>query len=599
MIKILKHLKPYILSLIVLVILIFGTVAASLELPDYTAKIINDGIVKQNLDLVYRNGLIMLVISLIGGICTILVGYFASMIATSFSRDLRNKIFNRVENFSLIEFNKFSTASLITRSTNDIQQIQTVMVFALRMILQAPIMGVWAIIKAYNLAPSLSWTIALAVGALLAIIVTMFSIALPKFQILQKLVDKLNLVTRENLTGLRVIRAFNNEKTEETKFDKANIDLTAANLFVNRLMVIMQPMMMLIFNALALLIVWAGSHMIETGSLEVGNMVAFMQYAMQVIMSFLMTSIVFIMIPRASVSAKRVDEVIETEPIIKDPARPISPEKIKNGSVEFDNVTFSYPGADIPVLENISFTAESGETTAIIGSTGSGKSTLISLIPRFYDVSSGTVKIDGNDIRSFRLEDLYSKIGYVPQKGVLFSGTVLSNIKYGAPRANEKQVEDAANVSQAKEFIDKFEGRMLSPIAQGGNNVSGGQKQRLSIARAIARDPKVYIFDDSFSALDFKTDAKLRRELKNETRDKTVIIVAQRISTIMTAEKIIVLDDGKIVGQGRHGQLMKDCEVYREIACSQLSDEELESYQIKAGDEGSLKESRNLPGGAL
>lgn len=599
MIKILKHLKPYILSLVVLVILIFGTVAASLELPDYTAKIINDGIVKQNLDLVYRNGLIMLVISLIGGICTILVGYFASMIATSFSRDLRNKIFNRVENFSLIEFNKFSTASLITRSTNDIQQIQTVMVFALRMILQAPIMGVWAIIKAYNLAPSLSWTIALAVGALLAIIVTMFSIALPKFQILQKLVDKLNLVTRENLTGLRVIRAFNNEKTEETKFDKANIDLTAANLFVNRLMVIMQPMMMLIFNALALLIVWAGSHMIETGSLEVGNMVAFMQYAMQVIMSFLMTSIVFIMIPRASVSAKRVDEVIETEPIIKDPERPISPEKIKNGSVEFDNVTFSYPGADIPVLENISFTAESGETTAIIGSTGSGKSTLISLIPRFYDVSSGTVKIDGNDIRSFRLEDLYSKIGYVPQKGVLFSGTILSNIKYGAPRANEKQVEDAANVSQAKEFIDKFEGRMLSPIAQGGSNVSGGQKQRLSIARAIARDPKVYIFDDSFSALDFKTDAKLRRELKNKTRDKTVIIVAQRISTIMTAEKIIVLDDGKIVGQGRHGQLMKDCEVYREIACSQLSDEELESYQIKAGDEGSLKESRNLPEGAL
>jgi ATP-binding cassette subfamily B protein len=485
-----------------------------------------------------------------------------------------------VESFSLVEFNKFSTASLITRSTNDIQQIQMVMVLLLRMVLLAPIMGVWAIFKAYNLAPSLSWIIALAVAVLLGVISVMFGIALPKFKVLQKLVDRLNLVTRENLTGLRVIRAFNNEKLEQAKFEEANVDLTAANLFVNRLMVVMQPAMMMIFNLTAVLVVWVGSHLINAGNLEIGNMIAFMQYAMQVIMSFLMISMVFIMVPRASVSAGRVREVIETEPTIKDPEKPVLAESFHGGVVEFRNVTFCYLGADTPVLENISFKANPGETTAFIGSTGSGKSTLVNLIPRFHDVNSGEIFIDGIDVRQYKLENLYAKIGYVPQKGVLFSGTIESNIRYGALEATDAEVEKTAEIAQAKEFINNLEDKFESPIAQGGTNVSGGQKQRLSIARAIARKPEIYIFDDSFSALDFKTDAMLRHALKTETKDKTVLIVAQRISTILSAEKIIVLDDGKIAGEGTHEQLLKDCGVYREIAYSQLSEEELKAYQI-------------------
>lgn len=597
MLKLLKYLKPYTLQLIVLLVLVFGTVAATLQLPDYMAKIINDGIVNQNNSLIFHNGLLMLVVSLGGAICTVGVGYFASKIATGFSRDIRNKVFSRVESFSLVEFNKFSTASLITRSTNDIQQIQMVMVLVLRMILQAPIMGIWAIFKAYNLASSLSWIIALAVSILLGVIILMFAIALPKFKILQKLVDRLNLVTRENLTGLRVIRAFNNEKIEQGKFEKANVDLTAANLFVNRLMVVMQPVMMLIFNLTSVLIVWVGSHLINSGSLEIGNMIAFMQYAMQVIMAFLMTSIVFIMVPRASVSAGRVNEVIETEPTIKNPANPISTKNVHGGVVEFKNVTFCYPGADTPVLENISFKASSGETTAFIGSTGSGKSTLINLIPRFYDVTSGEVLLDGTDVREYKLEDLYAKIGYVPQKGVLFSGTVDSNIKYGSPKASDKEVEKSAQTSQADDFIKKLEGKFSSTIAQGGANVSGGQKQRLSIARAIIRKPEIYIFDDSFSALDFKTDAMLRKALKGETEDKTVLIVAQRISTILSAQKIIVLDDGKIVGEGTHQELLKDCNVYREIAYSQLSEDELKAYQIDVDREKTIGKKESLFGG--
>jgi len=580
MLKLLKYLKPYTLQLIALIALVFGTVAATLQLPDYMAKIINDGIVKSDNSLIFHNGFLMLLIALGGVICTVGVGYLASKIATGFSRDIRNKVFSRVESFSLVEFNKFSTASLITRSTNDIQQIQMVMVLLLRMILQAPITGIWAIFKAYNLAPSLSWIIVLAVAILLGIIFVMFAVALPKFKILQKLVDRLNLVTRENLTGLRVIRAFNNEKFEQAKFEKANVDLTTTNLFVNRLMVVMQPVMMLILSLTSVLIVWIGAHLINSGNLEIGNMIAFIQYAMQVIMAFLMISIVFIMVPRASVSAGRVNEVIETEPIIKDPKKPIIAKNLHGGVVEFKNVTFCYSGADTPVLENISFKANPGETTAFIGSTGSGKSTLINLIPRFYDVNSGEILLDGVDVREYKLEDLYAKIGYVPQKGVLFSGTVESNIKYGAPNANDDEVEKSSKISQAEEFIKNLEGKFNAPIAQGGANISGGQKQRLSIARAIIREPEIYIFDDSFSALDFKTDAMLRRALKSETNNKTVLIVAQRISTILSAEKIIVLDDGKIVGEGTHQQLLKDCDVYREIAYSQLSEDELKSYQI-------------------
>jgi ATP-binding cassette subfamily B protein len=441
-------------------------------------------------------------------------------------------------------------------------------------------MGIWAIFKAYSLAPSLSWIMALAVIILLGVISVMFAVAVPKFKILQKLVDRLNLVTRENLTGLRVIRAFNNEKIEQAKFEKANVDLTSANLFVNRLMVVMQPAMMLILNLTSVLIVWMGSHLISSGNLEIGNMIAFMQYAMQVIMAFLMISIVFIMVPRASVSADRVNEVIDTEPIIKDPKNPVSVDSFHDGVVEFKNVTFYYPGADTPVLKNISFKANPGETTAIIGSTGSGKSTLINLIPRFYDIGSGEILIDGVDVRKYKLEDLYAKIGYVPQKGVLFSGTVESNIKYGAPNATDNEVKNSSLISQAEEFINNLPGKFNAPIAEGGANVSGGQKQRLAIARAIVRKPEIYIFDDSFSALDFKTDAMLRRALKSETENKTVLIVAQRISTILSAEKIIVLDDGKIVGVGTHPQLFKDCDIYREIAYSQLSENELKSYQI-------------------
>ena len=585
MLKLFKYLKPYWLMIVALVVFVFGMVALNLQLPDYMAKIINDGIVNNNNSLVFHNGLIMLFIALGSAACTVVVGYLAAQVGSRFSRDIRNKIFSRVESFSLVEFNKFSTASLITRSTNDIQQIQTVLVLLMRLVLMAPITAVWAVYKAYSLAPSLSWIIALAVVVLLGIIITLFSIALPKFKILQKLVDKLNLVTRENLTGLRVIRAFNNEKLEEKKFERANVDLTAANLFVNRLMVIMQPVMMVIFNLTAVTIVWVGAKLIGQGTLEVGNMIAFMQYAMQVIMSFLMISIIFIMVPRASVSANRVSEVIETEPLIHDPKKAENVKDKKGGVVEFKNVSFQYPTADTPVLCNINFTANSGETTAFIGSTGSGKSTLINLIPRFYDVTSGEVLIDGVDVRQMKLEDLYSKIGYVPQRLVLFSGTVDSNIKYGAPDAPKSEVEKVAKISQSDEFIKNLSGKFDHEIAQGGANVSGGQKQRLSIARALARKPEIYIFDDSFSSLDFKTDAALRAALKSETKNKTVLIVAQRISTILSAEKIIVLDDGNIAGIGTHAELMKNCDVYREIALSQLSEGELAKYQIDVDTE--------------
>jgi ATP-binding cassette subfamily B protein len=583
MIKISKYLKPYISQLIALVVLVFISVETTLQLPDYMAKIINDGIVAKDNGVVIHTGMLMLLVALLGAAATVGIGYLSSRIGTGFSKNIREKVFAKVESFSLVEFNKFSTASLITRSTNDVQQIQMVLILILRMVLQAPIMGIGAIFKAYHTAPSMSWVIVLAVAIMMGIIITVFSIALPKFQLLQKLVDKLNLVTRQNLTGLRVIRAFNNEKIEEAKFEKANVELTNANLFVNRLMVIMQPIITLVFNFTALGIIWVGAHLIGSGNLQIGNMIAFMQYAMQVIMAFLMVSIVFIMIPRAAVSANRVMEVIETEPVIKDPKNPEKAEK-PIGLVEFKNVTFSYQKADVPVLCDINFTAKPGETTAFIGSTGSGKSTLINLIPRFYDVTDGQVLIDGVDVRNYNLDDLYAKIGYVPQKGVLFSGTVTSNIKYGAPDASISDVEKSVKTSQAEGFVKELENNYQHPIAQGGANVSGGQKQRLSIARAIVRKPEIYIFDDSFSALDFKTDAALRKALTDEVKEKTVLIVAQRISTILSADNIIVLDEGKIVGQGTHKELMKKCDVYKEIAYSQLSEEELKNYQTNVDE---------------
>ncbi len=588
MLKLAKYLKPYGWWLAALCLLVYVSVLTALKLPDYMAEIINKGIVGKDNTLIFHTGLKMLLVALAGGVCTVGVGYIASRVATGFSMGIRQKVFANVEKFSLHEFNKFSTASLITRTTNDIQQIQIVLILILRMVLQAPVTGIWAIYKAYHLAPSMSWIMALAVAIMLTIIIVLFSLALPKFTLLQKLVDKLNLVTRQNLTGLRVIRAFNNEKFEQSKFEAANVELTSANLFVNRLMVVMQPFMMLVFNATSLTIIWVGAKLIGEGNLLIGDMMAFMQYSMQVIMAFLMVSIVFIMVPRAAVSTKRVMEVIDTKPAITDPKKPAKSGAGK-GLIEFQNVTFSYQEADLPVLEDISFTAEPGQTTAFIGSTGSGKTTLINLIPRFYDVSQGEVKIDGVNVKDLKLEDLYAKIGYVPQKGVLFSGTVESNIKYGAPDASIKEVIKAASISQSEEFVDKMEKKYETPIAQGGTNISGGQKQRLSIARAIARKPEIYIFDDSFSALDFQTDANLRRALSQEIKNKTVIIVAQRISTILSAEKIIVLDEGKIVGMGAHKDLMKNCSVYREIAHSQLSEKELKSYQI------SRDESTNQP----
>ena len=575
MLKLFKHLKPYIWLIIPLVILTYLQVMANLQLPDYMAKIINDGIIGESMDAIYRNGGIMLLVTLGGGIAAVGVGFLATRVATSFARDIRRKVFEKVESFSIAEFNSLSTASLITRSTNDIQQIQMVTLMILRMVLMAPFMAIGALQNAIQNAPELSWIIAMAVGALFVIIVVLFTTALPKFKILQKMVDTLNLVTRENLTGLRVIRAFNKEKTEEKKFDEANADLMKLNLFVNRLMIILQPFMMLLMNIALVAIVWFGAQLVSDNSIEIGNMMAFMQYATQVIMSFLMISIIFIMIPRASVSAKRVNEVLNTTATIRDPKNPKKPARNGHGRIEFRDVTFTYPDADSPVLSGINFTAEPGQTTAFIGSTGSGKTTLIGLIPRFYDVTAGQVLIDNVDVRDMRLRDLSGQIGYVPQKGVLFSGTVKSNVTYGNKRASTKEIDTAIKVAQASDFVKKLEDGLQSNISQGGTNVSGGQKQRLSIARALAVKPKVYIFDDSFSALDFKTDAKLRKALQKETAGKTVLIVGQRISTIMNADKIIVMDEGKIVGQGTHDELMKHNVVYQEIAHSQLSDEEL------------------------
>ena len=584
MIKLLKYLKPYIWLIIPIVVLTYLQVMANLALPNYMANIINNGIIGEDMSTIFREGGLMIVVTLGGSVAAILAGYLAAKVATGFSRDIRGKVFQKVESFSIAEFNKFSTASLITRSTNDIQQIQTVTVMLFRMFLIAPFMAVGALQNALHTAPELSWVIALASVILLIVIGILFGFGLPKFKLLQKLVDKLNLVTRENLTGLRVVRAFDNESVEEKKFDQANRDLTKLNLFVNRLMIILQPFMMFVMNLSLVAIVWFGGHLVSTNTIEIGNMMAFMQYAMQVLMSFLMISVIFIMIPRASVSARRVGEVINTESTIHDPS---NPKKIPNngrGLVEFKDVTFTYPDAEAPILSGINFTAEPGQTTAFIGSTGSGKSTLINLIPRFYDVSAGQIMIDGIDIRDLKLKDLYSKIGYVPQKGVLFSGTVESNIKYGNLNASGQEVENAMKVSQSMEFVSKLDNGINSDISQGGSNVSGGQKQRLSIARALAIQPNIYIFDDSFSALDFKTDAALRKDLEKETKGRTVLIVGQRISTIVNANKIIVLDEGKIVGQGTHTELLKSNKIYQEIARSQLSDQEL-SATLQSGKE--------------
>jgi len=517
----------------------------------------------------------MLLLTLATVACSITVGYIASKVAAGVARDLRRDTFKKVESFSKTEFDRFSTASLITRTTNDITQIQSAVMMIVRMVFYAPIMGIGAILHAIDKSPSLSWIIALGVLVLICLVVTVFSIVMPKFKIVQSLVDKLNLVTRENLSGMMVVRAFNNQNFEEGRFDKANQDLTKNNLFVNRVMVVMMPIMTLLMSGLSLLIIWVGSHAVAEATMQVGDMMAFLQYATQVVMSFLMLSMLFIILPRSTVSANRIADVLAVEPVVKDPKEPKPFGKNARWSVEFRNVSFRYPDAEEDVLHDISFTALPGQTTAIIGSTGSGKSTVVNLIPRFYDVTGGAIYVDGVDIRDVKQIDLRDKIGYVPQKGMLFSGTVESNLRYADENASEEIIRNAAAVAQATEFISAMPEKMQSEIAQGGMNVSGGQRQRLAIARALVKAPPIYIFDDSFSAVDYKTDTALRKALKKSTGGSTVLIVAQRISTIKNAEQIVVLDDGKVVGKGTHEQLMKNCKTYQEIALSQLNKEEL------------------------
>ncbi len=553
---------------------------------EYTKKLYkNVGVNTDDIQMDYitLTGLKMLALAFISMASGITIMMFSARVGARLARTLREKVFNKVLTFTNKELREFSTASLITRSTNDVQQIQQLMAMLFRTVVYAPIIGIGGILKVLSQSnSSMAWIIGLAVITILVVVGGLFAITMPKFKKLQDLVDKLNKVSREILTGLPVIKAFNTEKKEEKRFENANKDLMGANIFVNRAMSIMMPMLMLIMNGVSILIIWVGGHNIDNGVMQVGDMLAFIQYAMQIVMSFLMISMISIMLPRASVSANRIMEIIETDPAIKDKKETKKPDPTKKGLVEFKNVSFRYPDADTELLEDINFTAEAGKTTAIIGSTGSGKSTVVNLIPRFYDVTGGELLVDGVNVKDLEQKELRNLIGFVPQKGMLFSGTIESNIKYANENISDETMIKSAQIAQAEEFIEDKKDKYNSEIAQGGNNVSGGQKQRLSIARAIAKDPEIFVFDDSFSALDFKTDATLREALAKNTKNKTSIIVAQRISTILNADKIIVLEDGKIVGQGTHKELMKDNEAYRQIALSQLSEEEL----MKDIDEG-------------
>ncbi len=533
------------------------------------------------MEYILRTGAKMLGIAFVIMVVTIAVGFLAAQLGALFGMNVREKIFRKVISFSNSEMDKFSTASLITRSTNDIMQVQMVVVMILRMVLYAPIMGIGGIIKVVNTGTGMGWIIVVAVAAIMSLVLILMAVAMPKFKIMQKLVDRLNLVTREILTGLPVIRAFSREEYEEERFDKANSDLMKTQLFTNRVMTVMMPFMTLIMNGISVLIIWFGAKGIDNGEMQVGDMMAFLTYSMQIVMSFLMLTMISIMLPRAAVSAGRINEVLESVPSVTDKEN--AEEKgITAGKVVFDNVSFSYGDSEEKVLHDISFTAEAGETTAIIGSTGSGKTTLINLIPRFFDVTEGKITIDGTDVRDFTQHYLRENIGLVPQKGVLFSGTISSNLSFGLEEATAEQLAEAAEIAQARNFIEEKEEKFESPIAQGGTNVSGGQKQRLSIARAIVKKPKIYIFDDSFSALDYKTDAALRKALHEKVADSTVIIVAQRISTILNADKIIVLDEGKIAGIGKHEELLENCEIYNQIASSQLSESELKQGRKEA-----------------
>jgi len=575
MLKLIKYLRPYTVIILCAVALLFLQATCDLALPDYMADIVNTGVMAGKIDFILTTGGIMLLITLLGTAASITVGYLASLTAARVAHDVRSDVFKQVAQFASAEFDKFTTASLITRTTNDITQVQNVLAMMIRLVFYAPILGVGGIIKAVQTSASMSWIIGVAVICLVGTIMLLFSLVLPKFKMIQNLVDRLNLVTRENIEGMLVIRAFNTQKFELDRFDKANMDLTSTNLYVNRVMTLMMPVMMLVMNLVTVAIVWVGAKQIASFQMNIGDMMAYMQYAMQIIMAFLMMSMMFIMVPRTAVSADRIAEVLETQPSILDPAQPEDFKKSFRPSVEFRQVSFHYPGAQDDVLHQISFCAKAGQTTAFIGSTGSGKSTIAQLIMRFYDVTSGAVLIGGQDIRTLTRRALREKIGYVPQKSVLFSGSIKSNLAYADKQAGQDKLDKVAEIAQAAEFITDKEAGYDAVIAQGGTNVSGGQKQRLSIARALVKSAPIYIFDDSFSALDFKTDQKLRAALQKEAGESTVLLIAQRVSTIRHAEQIIVLENGYIVGSGTHSELLRNCEIYQEIAHSQLSEEEL------------------------
>ena len=575
MVKLFRFMKQSAHAVVVIVLLLIMQALCDLTMVSYTSDIINLGIKKNNMNFILQTGGKMIGVALLSMIIAIMVCYIAAAVAATIGRYLKSRIFKKVVSFSNLELDKFSTASLITRSTNDVGQVQLLIVLLLRAVVYAPILGIGGIIKILTANASMAWIVGVTVVVAITSLVTLFAIVFPKFNLMQKLVDKLNLVTREILTGLPVVRAFSRAKHEEKRFDTVNKDLTKTNLFVNRVMICMTPLLTLLLNLTLVILAWRGAYVIDGGQMLLGDLMVYMQYTMLIIMQFISVSSIATILPRASVSAVRIDEILNTEVAVKDPATEKIFDTTQRGVVKFDHVSFRYPGAEQDVIQDISFTTKPGETTAIIGSTGSGKSTIVNLLPRFYDVTEGHIFVDGVDVRDVSQHDLREKLGYVPQKGVLFSGNIASNILYGNSDGTMEQMKKAARIAQTAEFIEEKPKQYDSHIAQGGSNVSGGQKQRLSIARAIAKSPEIYIFDDSFSALDYKTDVELRKALKEETSESTVIIVAQRISTILRAEQIIVLDHGRIAGIGRHRELLKSNEVYRQIAAAQLSEEEL------------------------
>lgn len=572
--QVLKFFKPCIPAILLIIALLFGQAMCELALPGYMSDIINDGIIKQDMDYIYSTGIMMLIIAAGSMLCAIGASFFSSRAASRALRDTRSSLFKKITSFSAAEFDQFQTASLITRTTNDIQTVQQTSILILRMACYAPIMGIGALIKALNTSPSLTWTIGFSLLVVLLIMALMFVLVMPKFSVLQSKLDRLNLIVGERLSGLLVVRAFNSETYEEERFDNANRDLTKLGIFVNRAMSFMFPALMLVMNLSGILIVWVGAHMVGDASLMIGDMLAFLQYSMQIIISFLVITMMFIMIPRAIVSIRRIGEVLAVEPSIEDKEEPEHINEAK-GVLRFDHVDFAYPDAEEKTLEDISFTALPGQTTAIIGSTGSGKSSLVNLIPRFFDISGGSITLDGVDIRNIPQHELREHIGIVPQKGLLFSGTIASNLSFGKEDATKEEMIDALKTAQALDFVEEMPDGLDTHVAQGGTSVSGGQKQRLSIARALIRNPQVYIFDDSFSALDFKTDKNLRAALKEKVGGSTFIIVAQRINTILDADQIVLLDEGKVAGIGTHKELLASNKIYQEIALSQLSEEEL------------------------